>query len=243
MEKKNTLKRIYSILAILFFTAIHLNAQTSSRDEIYRTYDQIVGLENTGLYNGTEFTDLYLNTDGTFRYLMGFDYIKGSVMYKGQYYVDVLLKYDLLEDNLITQSNDNLSIFNVKLIPEFVSEFSLHNLHFVKLSGIDKNGFFEYAFNGDSIDLYIKRASRKREKVLKSGIQYSFKQSNYYLMAYNAKFNKVETIKDVTRAFPEIKSEIKAFHQSFRSVYKRDRDVFMKNLTAYLDSLLKSEKL
>ena len=46
-------------------------SQANLPDKIYETYDKIVGLDNTGLYNGTEFTDLFLNTDGTFRYYQG----------------------------------------------------------------------------------------------------------------------------------------------------------------------------
>lgn len=228
-------------MAILFFPIL-LQAQTSSQDDIYRTYDEIVGLENTGLFNGTEFTDLFLNTDGTFRYLGGFDYSKGSVNYNGQYYVDVLLKYDLLEDNLITQSNDNLSIFNVKLIPGFVSEFNLHKRHFVNLTDSENNGFYEFAYNGNSFDLYVKHIRKKKDRVLKSNIQYSFKPSNFYLIEHNAKFSKVETIKDVTRAFPENKSDIKEFFKSFRSLYKNDRDGFMKKLIAHLDTIGNGDK-
>lgn len=214
-----------------------MQGQTSSLDRIYRTYDQLVGLDNTGLYNGTEFTDMYLNTDGTFRYLDGFDYTKGSVVYNGQYYVDVLLKYDILEDQLLTKSNDNLGIFNVKLITEFVSEFTLKDRHFVKITEFGEKEFFEWGYKGNAINLYIKHKKTKRKKVIKSGIQYSFKPVNFYLIEYNGKYSKIETIGNVRREFPDIKPQINDFYHSFKSLYKEDRDIFMKKLASYMDNL------
>ena len=239
---ENVLIRSYPQIAIILLATVFAQAQTTSSDNIYRTYDQIVGLDNTSLFNGTEFTDLFLNTDGTYRYLDGFDYTKGSVVYNDQYYVDVLLKYDLLEDNLLTKSNDNLSIFNVKLIPEFVSEFTLYNRHFVRLTDFENNGFFELAFEGNTIDLYIKHTKKKRDKALKSGVQYSFKPINFYLFKYEGKYIKVESINELNRAFPDVKAQIKDFHRNYKTLYKQDRDSFMTKIADYLNKLPEMNK-
>ncbi len=203
---------------------------------IYNTYDNLVSLENTDLFNGTEFTDLFLNTDGTYRYLKEFDYSKGSVVYMGQYHVDVLLKYDLLEDNLLTRSNDNLSIFNTRLISDFVSEFNLHNLHFVKLDVFGKSEFFEMAHQGKTISLFIKHQKKQRSKALSSGIQYSFKSENYYLVNHNETYTQVSSKRDFRREFPSLKTEIDEFFKRFQALYKQDKDEFIRKLIAYLDT-------
>ena len=216
--------------------------QTSSEDKIQTAYDKIVGLDNTGLYNGTEFTDLFVNTNGTYRYLDGFDYTKGFVLYNGEYYVDVLLKYDVFKDNLLTRSDDKLGAFNVKLIPEFVSKFSIHNLHFVRLTHNDANGFFELAFQGNHLDLYIKHKKKKHDKPLKTGVQYSFKPINFYLFKYQENYAKIESIGDLRRAFPTFKTQINDFHRIYKSLYDKERDGFMTKLAEYLDSLPKINK-
>ncbi len=228
---------LYSFLGIILTTTAFAQAQTTSQDRMYNTYDQMVGLDNTGLFNGTEFTDLFLNTDGSYRYLKGFDYAEGSVVYKEQYYVNVPLKYDLLEDNLLARSNDNLSIFNIRLIPEFVSEFTLHGLHFVTLEGFGKSGFFEQAFQGDFMNLYIKHKKKMRSKALRSGVQYRFKRENNYLIKYKETYLQIETVREIPRELPTFKTEIKSFYHRFRSLYKQDRDEFMKKLISYLDTL------
>lgn len=228
---------MYPHLFIILFASFVANAQSTVQDSIYKTYDKLVSLDNTSLFNGTEFTDPFLNTNGTFRYLGGFDYVKGSVVYKDQYFVDVLLKYDVYEDNLLTKSNDNLSIFEVKLIPEFVSEFTLHKRHFVRMTVFQKSEFFELAYEGNSIDLFIKHKLKKREKALKSGVQHSFKPINYYVFKHNESFIEVASINELRRALPKVKNQIKDFRQTYKTLYKQDRDGFMTKLAAYLDKL------
>lgn len=214
-------------------------SQANLPDKIYETYDKIVGLDNTGLYNGTEFTDLFLNTDGTFRYYKGYDYTKGSVTYNSQYYVNVLLKYDLLRDNLLTRSDDNLSIFNVKLIPAFVDSFLIHNHKFVRLPEIDLglggNGFFEVGYVGNDLELYIKHTKKMKDKALKNGIQYRFSEDNYYVLKHNGTFFLVSSSKDIREILPQKSEEIRKYFKSYKAIYKSNPDVFMASLIKYLD--------
>ena len=198
-----------------------------------------MGLDNTGLYNGTEFTDLFLNTDGTFRYYKGYDYTKGSVTYNGQYYVNVLLKYDLLRDNLLTRSDDNLSIFNVKLIPAFLDSFSIHNHKFVRLPNVDLglggNGFYEAAYLGNDLELYIKHTKKMKDRALRNGIQYRFSEANYYVLKYNGKYAILGSPRDIRQLLPEKAGEIREFYKSYKAIRKSNPDLFMTKLVTYLD--------
>ena len=241
-SQKFIMNILKTYIFFLFFMLLNLVAFSQSRlpNKIYETYDEIVGLDNTGLYNGTEFTDLFLNTDGTYRYYNSYDYTRGSVTYNGQYYVNVLLKYDLLEDNLLTRSDDNLSIFNVKLIPEFVASFSIHNHNFVRLTDLDLNisgnGFFEVAYLGNDLELYIKHTKRKKDKALNSGVQYRFSTDNFYLLKRNGTYSFINSSKDLREILPEKNQEIRDFYKSYKALYKSNPDVFMAKLVQYLDS-------
>ena len=214
-------------------------SQANLPDKIYETYDKIVGLDNTGPYNGTEFTDLFLNTDGTFRYYQDYDYTKGSVTYNGQYYVNVLLKYDLLRDNLLTRSDDNLSIFNVKLIPAFLDSFSIHNHKFVRLPNVDLglggNGFYEAAYLGNDLELYIKHTKKMKDRALRNGIQYRFSEANYYVLKYNGKYAILGSPRDIRQLLPEKAGEIREFYKSYKAIRKSNPDLFMTKLVTYLD--------
>lgn len=232
-------KRILPPFSLVLFIGIGAFSQNNSQNKIYETYDNIVGLDNTGLYNGTEFTDLFLNTDGTYRYFNSFDYVKGSVTYNGQYYVNVFLKYDLLDDNLLTRSDDNLSIFNVNLIPEFVASFSIYNHNFIRLSntnlGLSGNGYLEAAYIGNELELYIKHTKKKKEKPLKSGIQYKFSAADFYVLKSNGNYSIINSEKGLVKLLPEKKEQISNFYKSNKALYKSNPDGFMTKLIQYLD--------
>lgn len=234
------IRKITLVLSTTLFTVFFMSAQSNAEQKNYEAYDQLVGLENTGLYNGTEFTDLYLNTDGTYRYYNRYDYSRGSVTYDGQYYVNVLLKYDLLEDNLLTRSDDNLSIFNIKLIPSFVDSFSIYNHQFVRLSDINLdiagNGFFEAAYVGNQLELYIKHTKKKKDKALRTGVQYRFSEDNFYIIKLDGKYALVNSSKTFRELLPEKAEEIRKFYKSYKALYKSNPDIFTTNLVKYLDS-------
>lgn len=239
------MKKIHLVFSTLFLTVYFSYAQTKSQDKIYETYDKIVGLENSFLFNGTEFIDLFLNTDGTYRYFMGYDYVRGSIIYSGQYYSNVLLKYDILEDNLLTHSEGKLSIFNVKLLPEFVESFSIYNRNFVRLTdtklSLSGNGYFEVAYLGGELQLYVKQNKRKKDKALSRGVQYKFFNNNYYLLKKKDKYVVISSIKDLKNALPERADEIRDFYKSYKKLYKLNPDSFMTKLMTSLDNSLKSQ--
>lgn len=236
----------YTHIAILVFLLIGLNSmsQIVSENNLFKTFDNIVGLENTGLYNGTEFQDPFLNTDGTFRYFNQFNFAKGNITYDNQFYPDVLLKYDLLDDNVITRSDDNLSLFQIKLIPEKISEFSIYGRDFIRLSNVDDpnygHGFFEKGFIGNQVSLYIKHIKKKGESALNTGIQYNFKSNNFYILKYNNSYYDADSIKDLMKALPKMEKQIRDFHKRFRTLYNSNRDVFIVNLVKYLDGLMET---
>lgn len=216
--------------------------QNSTENKWYKTYDAIVGIENTGLFNGMEFKDPYLNTDGTYRYYKGFNYTAGTVVYNNQLYSNVFLKYDLLQDKLLTKSDDNLSLFNVALISENVSKFSIYDHNFVRLTDLDMNlsgnGFFENAYEGSDLKLYIKHEKRKRDRALKTGVQYRFSEDNYYILKTIKGYFEVNSVRDLRKTIPEYEDQIRDFHKSYSALYKANRDNFMVKLITYLDGLM-----
>ncbi len=217
-----------------------LGNEVFSQNKIYETYDDIVGLDNTGLYNGTEFTDVFLNTDGTYRYFNGFDYVKGAVTYNNQYYSNVFLKYDLLEDNLLTRSDDNLSVFNVKLIPDFIESFSIYNRNFVRLTntnlGVSGNEFFEASYIGNDLQLYIKHSKKKRDRALKTGIQYRFSEVKTYVLKSGENYAIINLAKDLKKILPEKEDAIKEFYKTYKTLYKTNPDSFMTKLIKNMET-------
>jgi len=214
-------------------------SQQSIDNNKYEEYDAIVGIENTGLFNGTEFRDLYVNTDKTYRYFNQIEFTEGSIVYCNQLYSKVLMRYDLLEDNVIIKSNDNLSLFNVKLQPERIEHFSINSHQFVQLSNtkldFEDHNFFEVLYLGNTLNMYIKQLKKKRKNIVGSDIEYSFTQANFHLLFYKDTYYEIRSIRDLQKAMPENEAQIRSFYSSYSSLYKSDIDVFMLKLSRYLD--------
>jgi len=237
----------YCIILILFLTANQVLRSQSienfkdNKGEYLNTYDATVGLENTGLYNGIQFKDQSRSADGTFRFYNDGEFTKGTVVFDGQLYKNVLLKYDILEDVLITHSDDDLSIFHLQLVTNKVSYFSIFSKEFVRLKFPDRqisklNDFYELLYKGNSLTLYEKHYKNKKEVLKGTFLAYSYNKESYFLLENNGKYNIIETIRDCRKTLPERKEAINDFYNSYKNLYKTDREKFMILLFQTLDN-------
>ncbi|PKV49621.1 hypothetical protein ATE84_1655 [Aquimarina sp. MAR_2010_214] len=231
-------------LFIFIFFGYTSFSQSYNSKNIYNAYDELVSIENTGLYNGVEFKDPYLNTDGSYRYFGHFNFTKGTIIYNNQFYANVLLKYDVLHDNVITKSNNTFSYFNIKLISENISAFSIYGHNFIKLTDTKLNRtdhiFFEILYIGNTIHLYTKHIKKKNRAIVNKRFQYRFKKDNLYLLFYNDAYYPIDSIKDLNKIFPKNKKQINNFYKSYKSIYKSNRKRFMIEFVKYLNGTLEN---
>lgn len=167
----NICHKIFLFPSIFLCLGLVSYAQSASVMDniVHHVYDELVGSENTGLYNGPEFKDQFLDSwDDSHMYLDSSVFMNGTLVYNNQLYTGVPLKYDIYGDNVIIRSNDHLSSFQVELIAENISRFTVHNRDFTKLTGtgseLEGNGYFEVAILGKVASLYIKHVKREKGK-------------------------------------------------------------------------------
>lgn len=227
-----------ALLLLSFFLCLGLVSYSQSvRDNIaHHVYDGLVSKENTGLYNGPEFKDQFLDSwDESHIYLDSSGFINGTLVYNNQLYTGVLLKYDLYGDNVIIRSNDHLGSFQVALIAENISGFTVHNRDFTKLTGtgseLEGSGFFEVATPA----LYIKHVKKRKRETIDNVLQYRFLEDNHYVLLYNAVYHIIYDIKDFKHILPDKYKQIQDFKKQNKRLYKTDPDRFMIALIKYLD--------
>ncbi|MCM4154027.1 hypothetical protein DHD05_20755 [Arenibacter sp. N53] len=230
----------FIFLLFLFFKVVVLFSQSVTNNEIFKAYDDLVGLENAGFFNGPEFKDEYANSSGVSRYFnQNIFFTDSAIEYNGQLYVNIPLEYDIFSDNVITKSQDYLSNFIVRLIPEYISKFTLEGHNFVKLtdSKLDLvgNGFYEIASIGNQFKLYLKHIRKDKERTLALSVQHSFTNQNYYLLQYEGSHYIISSIKDFKRVVPYRYKEIQKFRKDYKFMYKDDNYNFMIKLIEYLN--------
>jgi hypothetical protein len=207
---------------------------------VHHVYDGLVSSENTGLYNGPEFKDQFLDSwDNSHMYLDSSVFMNGTLVYNNQLYTGVPLKYDIYEDNVIIRSNDHLSSFQVELTTENISGFTVHNRDFTKLTGtgseLEGNGFFEVAILGKGASLYIKHVKKRKRETIDNILQYSFLKDNHYVFLYNDAYHIIYDLKDFKQVLPDTYKQIRDFKKQNKRLYKTNPDSFMIALVKYLD--------
>jgi hypothetical protein len=200
------------LITIFFFGTISSNSQnTYSQKNIYKWFDKIVGIENTGLFEGTEYKEKYRTIRGNHKFFTSSQYLTGNIVYNGQPYYDIKLRYDIYEDDLIANLQSNFGFSTLKLIKDKIESFSLNNQLFVKLSyqtdnrtfTKDMNGFYALLFKNPNLILYKKYKKTIKKLLDKSFVYYKFKNQNTYLIYFNNKYHKIMSKKELIALFPK----------------------------------------
>lgn len=116
------------------------------------------------LYYGTEHLSYPPFTEG-FAYFNSPDWVHGSVTYNGVLYQNLLLKYDLIKDELIVLHPNN--VFAVTLFSERIQSFTIGNDHFIYISKIDKSGLkpgYYHQLVSGKLSILAKRSKAIEEK-------------------------------------------------------------------------------
>ncbi len=229
------------ILAIVLSTGISATLFSQPRQDsvTYQAYDDLMGLENTELYNGPEYASPHgASWDGSHVYLKSPIFTPGDLVYGGQPYSKVLMTYDLLTDNVIVRSNDGLSTFKIRMIPGHLSRFSLHGRAFVRLTDTDLalegHHFFEVAFVREKVALFVKHAKKIKRETVDGVLQHRFIPSNYYLLKYQGIFHVVHSTRDFKQICPDRYEDIRSLRKEYRAAHKENPDRLMLMIAEYL---------
>lgn len=228
----------------MFATSLTLQSQQNlSQEKYYNWFDNQVGIENTGLYNGIRYKELYRVKNGKHKFFESPNFIQGRIIYENQIYNDVQLKYDLFEDQVLInlQTKSGNSIF--QLINKFVQSFTLNNKIFVNLSEHKVNnsstsiqGFYQVSFHGTDLILYKKHSKYRIKHYEKKIVLSEFKNKETYYIYFERSFYLINSKSDLTKLFPNHKKAINNFYSKNRLLLKSNYEMFLIQLSKQISS-------
>ena len=218
-------------LLFLFSFNVVLVAQENEK-EVYLLFDDIVGLENTVLSNGIENIDLQKTLSNNNKYFLSQSkFESGSVVYDNQYFPNVSLKYNVIDDELIISIPNGKSNSTFELVTEKVSSFTLSNHKFEyikeKSDGVLQTGFYEVLYEKNTFNVlkkYIKSSDKKMDRSYLY-FNYEFDEPDYFF-SYNGSYYKLDSWRDLSDLFPDLKKEIRIYFKKYNLLQKTDRDTF-----------------
>ncbi|WP_421824007.1 hypothetical protein [Flagellimonas oceanensis] len=237
MSKKRYLRRL--VFAIL--STISLAAQQPSDTEIYKKFDEIVGIQNTRLYQGVAFREKYRTINEKTQYFASPRFLKGSIRYAGQDYYGLDMKYDVYDDRILIKLVASVGGATLEAIPDWVDRFSIdgnrfRNIRQVDTKEINQYGFYKVSMEGEHLTLYTKYIKRRLSRMDREFIYYEFGQGkNSYVLHFNNRYLDIGSKKEFITLFPEYKKQIRKFYGQYRKRKNSDTEGFLISLTKFLD--------
>lgn len=237
-QKINLLQKSF-LYVLLVLTVIPSVAQDNNKESL-EIFDQIIGLENTKLYNGKRYYNLYKSTLGNHNFFAQPNYQKGHVYYDGQNFTNIDLKYDVFNDKLIYKPNGEKSFLNIELIENKVDSFSFHQNKFINASLIKGHtgmvsGLVEVIYNVPLIKLYAKRKKTVAERIKQNQLTYTFYEADSYYLSYNNSLYEIDSSKDLRKLFPKLNKAIKKQAKENKKRFHDDTEGLYLHLINYIN--------
>ncbi len=213
----------------------------------YNWFDEQIGRENTGLYEGILYKEQFRTINQNTPYFSSPDFLKGSVWYKGQPYGELALKYNVFLDQLLIKVEDRLGGTTLQLFREQLSRFTIDGHRFLNVWDSEANpginGFYEVTLQTPSFTLLTKHRKKLFDRKDRSSLYYEFLPlPKEYVLQYQGKFHLISSKRDVTDLFPELQDPINAFYNRARAQRRTDPQAFTFALFQRIGSLLPLQK-
>jgi hypothetical protein len=238
------------IFLSLFFlhTSLSFSQSELKEQDYYNWFDAIVGTESTGLYNGVEYIELYRTSKDNHQFLDTSNFVAGSISYDGQTYYDVLMKYNVFEDQVLVKLQNRVGETIMQTLKNKTHRFSLNGHNFLNITNPEANandisGYHEVLTEDNNLTLLKKHRMRIVKKLDRSSVYYDFKERNSeYVLLYKDAYYNVSSKNDINKIFPQYKKEVNTVFANNRAVNKSNPDAAMTSIIKRVQTLLLQEK-
>jgi len=238
----NLLKfNFYSLLLLVAYTS---HSQNNASTSLHDWYDSKVGKENLDVNNGK----ILLNYDKILKNNDRFyfqNYTSGTVVYDNQLYNNVLLNYDINNDDLIIKPNGENDKMPIVLNKSKVNSFNVNGKNYINLryNKILNNevvsGFYEEVLLNNKVNFYIKHIKDRRQIINDNLVFDDFTSTNSFVILYKNQYYKITNKKSLTTVFPELKKNINEYYSNNSSIEKSNKAKFLEDLFKYLNTIIK----
>lgn len=204
----------------------------------------------TNLYKKTLRAQSRLNNGSKYRasehsledhpYFLSEDWITGSAFYDGEYFKDVPLMYDLQQGVLVAEhypSGNALSLVDQKL-----RNFTLEGHYFEKINvdsvanSLPRTDFYDILYGGET-KVVAHREKLMRKEIQTGAIEISYEEKYRYFIFRNGVFFPVRSKSSALKVMSDRRPELRRFLKQYRASFLNNRELMLKRLAEYYDSL------
>ncbi|MEX1239125.1 MAG: hypothetical protein WEB30_05390 [Cyclobacteriaceae bacterium] len=173
-------------------------------------------------------------------YFLSEDWIAGSVFYDGEFFGDVFLMYDLNQGVLVTEHYPSGN--SIELVDQKLRNFTLQGHYFERIdiesvaNSLPKTDFYDILYGGES-KVVAHRQKLLRREIESGTIEISYDEKYRYFIFRNGVFFPVKSKGSALKVMSDKKQELKRFHKQNRASFFKNRELMLKRLAEYYDSL------
>jgi hypothetical protein len=172
------------------------------------------------LLNGSEYLE-YQPTGQEHPYFLFNEWLEGSIEYDGQVFNNVLLRYNLYTDEIITQHT--LTYRTIQLVKDKIARFTLDGHSFVALnSKALPTGFYDCLWAGDA-SLYAKRTKELKETISSGKVVREFNQKSRYFVSKDGLFYPINGKKALVKILNDRSIDFNSFIRSARLSFRKNK--------------------
>ncbi len=205
----------------------------------------MVGQTNSGIFEGVAYTEEFRVINEKHQFFKEPYFVLGSVVYDGQPYFEVKLRYNVYNDQLSIK-NEKLGRLPIMVLDkEKVVGFNIGQHRFKYLGSKeargDISGFFEVLMKKDSLTLFKKHRKKRFKRTDEEVLYYEFKDGYTYHLKRGPDFYILNKASDLNGIFPKYRKEIKAMLNRYASQRKSSPDTYMKSIVSDLSALMSTD--
>jgi hypothetical protein len=194
-------------------------------------------------YNGSAYVEP-ARTGDQHSFFLSEDWIFGSVSFDGETFNNVPFLYDIMIDQLITESATG----NMQVLPrEKVRWFTLGERRFENIdnkaanNSLPRSGFYEVLYSGKT-KLICLRQKLQQEKIESRILDIYYEEKNRYFVLKNDEFIGVKNKGSLIKVLNDQKSQLKAFARKNAAQFGDNRDALMAAIATEYDLLTTNKK-
>ncbi|AUP81469.1 hypothetical protein [Flavivirga eckloniae] len=238
------MKKLILLIIFICFYSFNFHSQNEQNsNNYYKWFDSVINVSNTSLLNGINFKEEYRTIEDNNQYFLTKQFLPGNVVYDGQSYYDIPMKYDIHNNELIIRLTDEKGHYLViQLTKKHIENFKIDNHKFINADQLkldipvfSREGFYEVLFHNSNLSLFKKHIRDKRERLGDKFSYIEFVYKSKFLIKHNNKISNIRSKKDLIRLLPEQKKAINAFYDKNRVLRKSNYDTFLINLLKHLN--------
>jgi hypothetical protein len=232
------------VILFLFYTCNTFCQTTSDKENYYIWFDGIVGVENSGLFDGLRYKEHYLTQNNNHKFFISQQFLKGNITYDNQPYYAIELKYDIYENDIIVNLEGQSGKSILKLNSDRIDNFTVNGITFHRIitKNSELNGFYTVLYQNSNITSYKSYRKSVKKYIYKKNVYYQFTDFSDYLLKVDSNFYAIQSKSDLIKIFPFYKNEINFYYNNNHKLQKSDYDLFLKQLIQNISSLIQNTK-